>query len=310
MPEVGPGREADGFRDFRATEIRASGFRSRSHGARRGLRVELVRVVEHRRFRRARGGTVMVGSDGVQQLGENRRVDLACPLLDQPQPEMDMPEEAPFIGLAKSGTTSKLSNAADIVHERRAEQEIGPEPGMELRGLTAERRDADRVLEETTCVAVMSVGAGCRKRSHPRADVGIPHERADDRGKPRMGDLVGEELEEAVELVRIATERGGELGRIGVVHRLDGPYLHLQPPTESLDASEDAHRVTLAESLVEQLDVAPDSRLDATARVRELERQIRRARLGAPPLLLGDREHPLYGPVLGELGDRGHVRSL
>ena len=121
-----------------------------------------------------------------------------------------------------------------------------------------------------------------------------------------MGDLFGEELEEAVELVRVATERGGEVGRIGVVHRLDGPDLHLQSPTESLDASQDAHRVTLAESLVEQLDVAPDPRLDATARVRELEGEIRRARLGAPPLLLGDREHPLHGPVLGELGDRGH----
>ena len=121
-----------------------------------------------------------------------------------------------------------------------------------------------------------------------------------------MGNLCCEELEEAVELVGVATERGGEVGRIGVVHRLDGPDLHLQSPTESLDASQDAHRVALAESLVEQLDVAPDSRLDATARVRELEGEIRRARLGAPPLLLGDREHALDGPVLGELGDRGH----
>ncbi len=248
----------------------------------------------------------MVGRDGVQQLGENRRVELSRPLLDHPQPEMDMPEEAPFLGLAKRGTTSELANAADIVQERRAEQEIGPEPGMELRGLAAERRDADRVLEETTCVAVMPVGAGCGKRSHPRADLGVPHERGDDRGEPRMADLVGEELEEAVELVRVATERGGEVGRIGVVHRLDGPDLHLQPPAEPLDASEDAHRVALVEASVEKLDVAPDPRLDATARVRELESEVRRACLGAPALLLDDREHALHGPVLGELGDRGH----
>ena len=182
---------------------------------------------------------------------------------------------------------------------------------MELRGLAAERRDADRVLEETARVAVMPVGAGGGKRSQRRADRRRPA-RTSRRATARPGwrDLVGEELEEAVELVRVAAERGGELGRIGVVHRLDRPHLHLQPPAEALDASEDAHRVALAEALVEQLDVAPDPRLDATARVRELEREVRRARLGAPPLLLGDREHALDGPVLGELGDRGHVRSL
>ena len=157
---------------------------------------------------------------------------------------------------------------------------------MELRGLAAERRNADRVLEEAACVAVVPVGAGGGKGSHRRADLGVPHERADDRGEPGMGDLCGEELEEAVELVGVATERGRELGRIGVVHRLDRPHLHLQSPTEALDASEDAHGVALAEALVEQLDVAPDSRLDATARVRELEGEVRRARLGAPPLLL------------------------
>ena len=125
-----------------------------------------------------------------------------------------------------------------------------------------------------------------------------------------MGDLGGEELEEPVELVGVAAERWGELGRIRVVGGLDRPHLHLQPPAEALDTAEDAHRVALAEALVEQVDVAPDARLDATARVCELEREVGRARSSAAPLLLRDREHALDGPVLGELGDRGHVRSL
>ncbi len=125
-----------------------------------------------------------------------------------------------------------------------------------------------------------------------------------------MGDLGGEELEEPVELVGVAAEGRSQLGRIRVVGVLDSPNLHLEPAAEALDTAEDAHRVAFAEALVEEVDVAPDARLDATARVRELEREIRGARARATPLLLRDREHALYGPVLGELGDRGHVRSL
>ena len=66
-----------------------------------------------------------------------------------------------------------------------------------------------------------------------------------------MGDLGGEELEEAVELVGVAAERWSELGRIGVVGGLDRTHLQLQPPAEALDTSEDAHRIAFAEALVE-----------------------------------------------------------
>ena len=97
---------------------------------------------------------------------------------------------------------------------------------------------------------------------------------------------------------------------IGVLRGLDGAHLHLELAAEALDATEHAHGVALVEALVEQLDVVPDPRLDATARVGELEREVRGARARAPPLLLRHREHALDGPVLGELGDRGHVPSL
>ena len=63
---------------------------------------------------------------------------------------------------------------------------------------------------------------------------------------------------------------------IRVLGRLDSPHLHLEPAAEALDPAEDAHRVAFAEALVEEVDVAPDARLDATARVRELEREVRR----------------------------------
>ena len=125
-----------------------------------------------------------------------------------------------------------------------------------------------------------------------------------------MRDLRGEELEEAVELVGVAAERRRQLRRVGVLGRLDRAHLHLQLPAEPLHAPEHAHRVALAEAPVEQLDVAPDARLDAPARVGELEREVRSCRRACGAAPSRDREHALDRPVLGELGDRGHGPSL
>ena len=87
-------------------------------------------------------------------------------------------------------------------------------------------------------------------------------------------------------------------------------HLDLEPAAEALDPAEDAHGVALGEATVEELDVVPDARLDAPARVRELEREVRRPRPRASPLLSHDREHALDRPVLDELGDRGHVPGV
>ena len=125
-----------------------------------------------------------------------------------------------------------------------------------------------------------------------------------------MRDLRSEELEEAVELVRVAPQRRREVRRIRVLRGFDGAHLHLEPSAEALDPPEDPHGVALGEALVEQLDVVPDPRFDATARVHELEREVRSTGPRAPSILLGDGEHALDGPVLDELGDRGHVSRI
>ena len=177
---------------------------------------------------------------------------------------------------------------------------------MKLRGLAAERGDADRVLEEAARVAVVPVGARGGQPPHGGPDLRVSDERVHDGDQPRMGNLGGKELEEAVELVGIAAERGRELGQICVVYRLDRPHLHLQPSAEAFYASEDPHRVAFAEPLVEKVDVAPHACFDPTARVGELQRQVGRARPRPASLLLRDGEHALHGSVFGELGDRGH----
>ena len=125
-----------------------------------------------------------------------------------------------------------------------------------------------------------------------------------------MRDLGGEELEEAVELVGVAPQRRNERRRIGVRGGLERAHLHLQAAAEALDPAEHAHGVALREAPVEQLDVVPDARVDPAARVDELQCEIRSAVPRPPPVLARHRVHAFDGPVLDQLGDRGHVASL
>jgi hypothetical protein len=118
-----------------------------------------------------------------------------------------------------------------------------------------------------------------------------------------MGDLRGEELEEAVELLDVAPRFRHESHRIRL-GRLERPHLELQTVTEALDPSEDVHRVPFPEALVEEVDVAPDPRVDAPARIDELEREIWAPAAGAKALLAGDRVRALDDPILCQLRDR------
>src|SRR6185436_8619215 len=95
-----------------------------------------------------------------------------------------------------------------------------------------------------------------------------------------MCDLRRQELEEAVELRRVAAHRRRHRRRVGILGRLERAHLELQPVPEALDPAEDAHGVALAEARVEQLDVRPNARLDPAARVHELQREVRRAATG------------------------------
>ncbi len=196
------------------------------------------------------------------------------------------------------------------MQERRGEQEVVSEARVELRGLATERRDADRVLEQPSRVAVVPVGTGRGERPQSAPNLRVADERVDHGGKAFVRDLSREELEEAVELVGIPAQRRRQRRRIRVLGGFDGSHLDLELPAEALDATEHVHSVAFAEPLVEEIDVVPDSRFHAPARVGELEREVGGAGASASPLLLRHREHALDGPVLGELGDRGHVASL
>jgi hypothetical protein len=122
-----------------------------------------------------------------------------------------------------------------------------------------------------------------------------------------MRELADEELKKALQFLGIAPARRRE--RRGIDLRcLQRTHVKLKPVAEPLDASEHAHRVALAEAAVEQLDVVPNARVDAAARVDELEREERRTRFRPQLPLRLDREHAIDDPVLGELGD--HAPTL
>ena len=119
-----------------------------------------------------------------------------------------------------------------------------------------------------------------------------------------MSDLAGEELEEAVELVRVAAHRRSELGRVEVLGGLERAHFELQPVSEAVDPAEHPDGVALGEAAVQELDVGPDPRLDPPARVDELQGEVRSAAPRPQSLLLRDRVDAFDDPVLLELRDR------
>src|SRR5262245_27033250 len=179
---------------------------------------------------------------------------------------------------------------------------------MELRGLPANGRNADRVREQAACVDVM--GFGCREPTECPAQRVVSEDAADYGCEPGVCDLGREEVEEAVELVRVSSERGRELGRVGVGRGLECPDVDLEATPELLDTPEHADRVAFGKAGVEQLDVVPDTRVDAPARIDELECEVRRAASCLQPLLPRNRVDPFDDALLCEVCDRAHERSL
>ena len=217
---------------------------------------------------------------------------------------MYVAEQTPLLRLAEARARSELGGASDVVEQRGGQQQVAAQPLVQLCRLAADRRDADRVLEQPAGVRMVRL----RGREPPeRRSNRLVVQEAQDRGaQARMRDLGGEELEKAFELVRVAPNGRRQVGRIGLGRRLERAHVDLQPVAELLHAAEHTHGISLAEPRVEQLDVVPDSRVDPAARVDELEGEIRRAVLRPQPLLARDGVDALDDTLFGELRDRAH----
>ena len=114
---------------------------------------------------------------------------------------------------------------------------------MELRRLAAERRDADRVLEQAARVRVVVV-----RRCRIRGELAVGEHGAHRRREARVRQLAGEELEEALQLLGVAPRGRRQARGVDVGRGLERAHVELEPVAEPLDAAEHAHRVALARS--------------------------------------------------------------
>src|SRR5919201_5477502 len=98
---------------------------------------------------------------------------------------MHVTEQLALGGLRERRARTKLGRAPDVVQDRCRKQEIGTEPRMKLRRLAAERRHADRVLEQPARIAVMAVRRG-RQRAESAANLRVVEEPRDRRTQAPM----------------------------------------------------------------------------------------------------------------------------
>ena len=146
-------------------------------------------MVENGCLGSSRCWSVVVTRNRVQQLSENGRVKVPSALLDHPQAEVDVSEQAPLVRLPERRARPELANPAHVVQERRGEDDVVAEPRVELGRLPAECGYSDRVLEEAARIPVMTVGGGGRQRAERLSDARVANERVDDCGKARVRDL-------------------------------------------------------------------------------------------------------------------------
>src|SRR5947209_2088637 len=108
-----------------------------------------------------------MSADRMQELGAGLGLQRGCAAFDESQSEVHVAEELSLCGLGEHGPGEELEGPPDVMQDRRSEQEVGAEPRMELGRLAADRRHADRVLEQAACIAVMALRRGGQRSEQP-----------------------------------------------------------------------------------------------------------------------------------------------
>ena len=259
-------------------------------------------MVEDRSLCGSSRPSIMVRSDGVQELGQHVARKTLGTLLDHSKAQVDVAEERALACRRKKRPGIELARAPDVVQQRCREHEIRSQASVECRRLPAEGCDCDGVLEEAARIRVMAVE---RRRQPAEAfpQGVVLHESCDRRVQARVGELIREEVEEPVKLGDVSHGRWNKGCRIGVGRRFDRSQVKLQSRVEALNPAKNPDSVPFRETLVEHLDVAPDARVDSSARVDELESEVRRTRAGRASILSRDRVHAVDEPVGLEVSD-------
>ena len=207
-------------------------------------------MVEDGSLGRSCGASIVVHGDCVKQLSPHFRLECRSSPFDQPQPQVNVPEESALARGAEDWAASELESPAGVVQDGRSQEQVAAQARVQLRRLAAESGHADRVLEEAARVGVVTLGGG-GEASELTSKVHVVHETCGSSTQSRVRDLTGQELEEAVELVSVSSQCGRERGGILAFGRLDRPYVELKLVAEEVDPAEDSHGVALREARIE-----------------------------------------------------------
>ena len=85
--------------------------------------------------------------DGVKQFRPDFSLERRGAFLDHPQAEVDVTEQPALLGTAERGPALELERPAQVVEQRSRKHQIGAQTRMQLRGLAAQGRYPDGVLE-------------------------------------------------------------------------------------------------------------------------------------------------------------------
>ena len=174
-------------------------------------------------------------------------VEAAGPLLDEPEAEVDVAEQLALRRRPERGRPAELDACARRrggAPPRAGGRRAGAGGAAPSRGRAWRRRRCARAGRRRTSggrrVVAGSVRSRCRTR---RLEDALDHA-----PQRRVRDLVGEEVEEAVELVGVAAHRRGERGGSVSARGLERADVELEPVAEALDAAEHANGVALVEA--------------------------------------------------------------
>ena len=215
---------------------------------------------------------------------------------------MDMAEQAALVGRPERRAAPELPDPADVVEQRRGEQQVGAQPRVQLRGLARQRRHADRVLEQAARVGVVRLGG--RQLPQRRRISASPRSRATTAARPGC-----ETSPRGTRESRRARRRRGASAARGRPDRR-------RPPRPSGSRAAAGRRSSRRARARARRRPRQSARRAARRRSRSGPRSVRsgrraRAQVGRalprrPPLLAGDRVDALDRAVGGQLGDRAH----
>ena len=109
-------------------------------------------------------------------------------LVEQAQPELDVAEQPALVGEADLGAERELARLAEVVDDRRRQQQVLVQARVQRAGLQGQRRHRDGVLEQPAEVGVVA-GARARRAAQRRAQRPVAEEVGEQRREGRIAHL-------------------------------------------------------------------------------------------------------------------------